>query len=341
MSWWTAASSLIPIAAWDALGRDTTGILDRVGANNIVWSNSTEFYSPHYRHIKGKNIVGELTTTITLPSQYTLYMLTLPQQKLLMFSRSNTHPSALWNDDNNKIHIRNDDGNSTQISVATGYGGVRADALIKASSAATFMRDGTVISSTIPTSNCLTHVGRVTGWRTGNDDYTLDPDAEFYGAAIFSGAATLADVQAIDKALKAALYPPLRPNYRSVSMANGRRILCPLALNSGAPPIISRALPKATKNVHFGGDGYIANFVKERPKGAANDGTQDVPKHCRIDLHDYRSRVLVDSTWSDKNTGAYRFDHIDPDREYTVIAYDHEHVFVAVIADRVKPVRMT
>lgn len=87
----------------------------------------------------------------------------------------------------------------------------------------------------------------------------------------------------------------------------------------------------------YWGDGYIANVVKERPKGAATDGTQDVPVSRKVRLLREQDGLLIRETWSDATTGAYRFDNIPADIAYTVLSYDHTGTFRAVVADRITP----
>ena len=83
----------------------------------------------------------------------------------------------------------------------------------------------------------------------------------------------------------------------------------------------------------FGGFGRIAGTVKE-------DGTPDVPVKRRVRLHREQDGLLVREVWSHPTTGAYSFDHIDTTKRYTVITYDYEHDYRAVIADNITPEAM-
>ena len=83
----------------------------------------------------------------------------------------------------------------------------------------------------------------------------------------------------------------------------------------------------------FGGFGRIAGTVKE-------DGTPDVPVKRRVRLHREQDGLLIREVWSHPTTGAYSFDHIDTTKRYTVITYDYEHDYRAVIADNITPEAM-
>lgn len=90
-----------------------------------------------------------------------------------------------------------------------------------------------------------------------------------------------------------------------------------------------RAIPSGRKNIHFGGVGVIAGTVKEK-------GIPDQPLERRVQLISENTRLLVAETWSDAD-GAYRFETIDPNQRYTVVSYDHKHLYRAVIADNLQP----
>lgn len=46
---------------------------------------------------------------------------------------------------------------------------------------------------------------------------------------------------------------------------------------------------------------------------------------------------MVRETWSDAATGAYSFTYVRGDTTYTVLAYDYEHAYRAVVADNLVP----
>lgn len=83
------------------------------------------------------------------------------------------------------------------------------------------------------------------------------------------------------------------------------------------------------KDVYFGGNGTIIGTVSA-------SGTPNVPLSREVLLYSETNRTWVASTWSDA-TGAYRFDNLDINQKYTVIAYDYQHTYRAVIADNLVP----
>lgn len=89
----------------------------------------------------------------------------------------------------------------------------------------------------------------------------------------------------------------------------------------------------AWRDMEFSGNGRIAGTVKE-------DGTPDVPVKRRVRLHREQDGLLVREVWSHPTTGAYSFDYIDATKQYTVITYDYEHDYRAVIADNITPEAM-
>ena len=90
-----------------------------------------------------------------------------------------------------------------------------------------------------------------------------------------------------------------------------------------------RPIQSGRKDIHFSGRGVIAGTVKEK-------GQPDQPLVRRVQLISENTNLLVAETWSDA-TGNYRFEFIDPAQRYTVVSYDHEHVYRAVIADNLTP----
>lgn len=84
------------------------------------------------------------------------------------------------------------------------------------------------------------------------------------------------------------------------------------------------------RDVWHGGFGKIEGTTKI-------DGTPDYAVSREVRLIVERSGLCIRSTWSDPITGEYSFENIDPAEKYTVISYDYEHNFRAVVADNVTP----
>jgi len=87
-------------------------------------------------------------------------------------------------------------------------------------------------------------------------------------------------------------------------------------------------------DVYHGGDGRIDATVKEK-------GTPDMPLRRKVRLVRERDGTVVRETWSDPVTGAYSFTNINRNERYTVISYDYEFNYRAVIADNLQPDAMT
>ena len=89
------------------------------------------------------------------------------------------------------------------------------------------------------------------------------------------------------------------------------------------------ALTSQRHNIHFSGAGFIAGTVKEK-------GPPEQPLVRRVQLLHENTRLLVAETWSDA-LGNYRFDLLDPQQSYTVLSYDHQQFYRAVVADGLRP----
>lgn len=57
----------------------------------------------------------------------------------------------------------------------------------------------------------------------------------------------------------------------------------------------------------------------------------------RVCLFIQRDGAFVAQTWSDKVTGAYRFEYLDAAETYFVIAFDHTGAHQPAVADSLKP----
>ena len=106
----------------------------------------------------------------------------------------------------------------------------------------------------------------------------------------------------------------------------------PQKLNLVAALIRGKKVATALNDLEFSRK-RIAGTVKE-------DGSPDVPVKRRVRLHREQDGFLIREVWSHPVTGAYSFDYIDATQRYTVITYDYEHDYRAVIADNITPEAM-
>lgn len=74
------------------------------------------------------------------------------------------------------------------------------------------------------------------------------------------------------------------------------------------------------------GIGRVRGTVKEA-------GTPTSPVFRRVRLIRERDGLLIREAWSDKVTGAYDFIYVDELQTWTVVSYDHNHNYRAVVAD--------
>ncbi|MFT4243565.1 MAG: hypothetical protein QM569_14930 [Acidovorax sp.] len=73
---------------------------------------------------------------------------------------------------------------------------------------------------------------------------------------------------------------------------------------------------------------------------AVYDAAANLPLRRKVRLLRERDGKVIAEQWSDATTGAYDFKYIDSSERYTVISYDYEHNYRAVIADNLTPEAM-
>lgn len=95
------------------------------------------------------------------------------------------------------------------------------------------------------------------------------------------------------------------------------------------PRLISASGPVV--DMVYGGAHMIPGTVRKK------DTPANAPLRRRVRLFRERDGQLVRETWSSAVDGSYLFKNIDGAYRYTVVAYDHEHNFRAVIGDNISP----
>ena len=86
----------------------------------------------------------------------------------------------------------------------------------------------------------------------------------------------------------------------------------------------------AALDVYDGGTGQIFGTVAEK------NLPTDIPLARRVTLIDESTRRTIREAWSSP-AGDYTFSSINAARKYTVLAYDHENEYRAVVADNLTP----
>ncbi|MPT02578.1 MAG: hypothetical protein E2581_29550 [Pseudomonas sp.] len=84
----------------------------------------------------------------------------------------------------------------------------------------------------------------------------------------------------------------------------------------------------------LGGNGL--GRVRGRTVEQEDKNSPKVPVSRRVRLYRDLDGLLIRETWSNAQ-GEYDFPRIDSTTSYTVLSYDHEGDFRAVVADRVTP----
>lgn len=107
--------------------------------------------------------------------------------------------------------------------------------------------------------------------------------------------------------------------------------------SSSYAPVWKLAPPRPVflKDWNYSGLGRIFGTVKEK------DTPSNIPVHRRVRLYRDFDGQYVAETWSDATTGEYEFANIDMAHRYTVLTYDYEHDYRAVVADNLQPDLMT
>lgn len=108
-------------------------------------------------------------------------------------------------------------------------------------------------------------------------------------------------------------------------------LLIPFARTWPVTPVV--LAPRHYRDVRFAGFGRVSGDTKVK-------GIPDFPKYARVRLYDEQTGAVVAEQWSNATTGAWSFDNIDASRRYTVVAYDPEKVYRAVVADNLLPSAM-
>ncbi|WP_219211952.1 SPRY domain-containing protein [Variovorax boronicumulans] len=96
-------------------------------------------------------------------------------------------------------------------------------------------------------------------------------------------------------------------------------------------PLTQSGRPFDTPIGRENGLGVIASTVKKAADPA------NLPLRRKVRCYRERDGLLVGETWSELGTGNYRFEWLPLQEKYTVLSYDHEHNFRAVVADNLSP----
>jgi hypothetical protein len=108
----------------------------------------------------------------------------------------------------------------------------------------------------------------------------------------------------------------------------------------GTTPAIIYGIPQITPPIYLGVE---TGSVKDYTTGVLGQGigrvrgtvkvTPSTPVFRKVRLIREKDGLVIREKWSDPITGAYDFQYVDEVQTYTVISFDHQHNYRAVLAD--------
>lgn len=326
MSWWTTVPALTPIAAWDATAADSV-LHDRVGTNDAtmgtVGSNLLTYLA-----VCGNSNLWPLAVAITLPAECTVVGLVRVQSNSILFYGGNTPNAYLFDQESSGAgHYFYAGSGSNYGILGSGpqFGEWKFMAMVKRTSNFGLYINGVWSSETGGNLGWLPPSIGGFGYQSNGSAYNFN-NADFMSAAgVWSGAATLAELQALEAAVRLELAGPT-VNAFSAPLGIGYSVNNPLALLPGQHPKVSAPLKAGWKNIYQGGSGTIQGTVT----------IENIPGARQVRLFDKRTGLVIGETWSSA-TGHYEFTNLDTTREYFVVAHDHLRMYNAVVQDMLTP----
>jgi hypothetical protein len=327
MNWWTSVAALTPIVVVDANNVSGSQMLDYIGSNNL--SSTSTFGTSGFKvvSVAGNGGLLSFASPVTLPTDCVVAALVKPARRWVGLGSSETGYILHQNDTNNWYSSNQNNTAATSYgATASYYGQVFFAAIVKTGSTSQLFVNGSSVGAPVAGA-CLPNTLSLWGYSPA-PEYNLDSDEFLSAVGIWSGAATQAELVTLEAAVRASLVGA-SATYRSMNSALGLlRTAPPQALDGlGVRNKMSWA-PLIRRDVYFGGNGRIVGTVKLTP---------NLPARRRVRLIHEVTGILIGQTWSDAQTGAYAFENIDLLSKYTVMSYDHEEVYRAVVADRVMP----
>ena len=327
MAWWDSVASLTPVAAWDALHFANGQLQDQVGSNAITVQGGVATPFPLYG-LYGQDKPWPLATPMALSGDFVLagFVMHVSQGRVFYKTLGDSNSYFLGQEPNGSIYQRAN-GSGGQVGSGPAWGTPKFMALVVSPASARVYINDDWAGAAFARAWVADTVGGIGYYADGNE-YNIGGSERFYAAGLWSGAASLADLRALEAACRTALTgPPV--GVHVAAFARWHSPNTELWSQPGSYPPRVRAVASARRDIYFGGNGQITGTVKEK-------GQPDQPLVRQVLLYSENTNLLVAETWSDA-TGNYRFEFIDPAQRYTVVSYDHEHVYRAVIADNLTP----
>lgn len=128
---------------------------------------------------------------------------------------------------------------------------------------------------------------------------------------------------------------PTAPTYRRFGMSGDVSIVetpakIPVSIGLFDPQPLAISTAQPARISPDDGIGWVQGTVKRKGE------PRDVPLRRRVRLHDKRDMRLIRETWSDAETGVFRFDNIDPSVPFIAITYDHTGRYCALGDDSIR-----
>lgn len=320
MSWWDIIG-LTPVAAWDSTRTDPSGttdrrIIDGVGGYHMTGIGQ-DVWTPDFNALRGTNNPLPFTAPISMPSEFTVAWFARTYSRYIGFYKELNSGFILDRESTAGVWFSNT--GSAYIDATKPFGQDNFLVLSVDATNGKLYNDGVLAPGTIPLSHLPLYL-KGSGWTGPGNDYNLSTDDLFYGAAIWQGAATPAQVLEIQMALKTAI--PSRIMSRRVFGVGGvaiplRTPYAPLKGSVYYPSVITKRLT---------GSGYSS------VKGTVREDGAPAQKYLR--LYERATHAVRGGMWS-RADGTYEFGDLSDALEYYVLVFDGNRVYPAQIQDQI------
>ena len=327
--WWTTVPNLTPVAAWDATRVAGAQLLDGVGDNHITATSEIVAHKYWLRGVSGDSNPMALTTPIPIPANGVVAGFFTPRRSTVLLARgsNDTAAYALHVTPVGNWHASNH-GSGGHYGSNGGMGSSMFAAMVCVADSHSYLYVNGTLVGQISSWYTMSQIGQI-GYAENGNEHNLDADEHFHALGVWTGAATQADVKALEAAARAELRGE-DATFRSIASGLGRMtfpIPQHLLLSPIPPRFVGSTLTR--RDYLFGGNGRIEGSIKVK-------GVPDKPFQRRVQLYDESSKTMTREVWSDQTTGAYLFENIDPKLTYSIISYDYQGAYRAVIASGIK-----
>jgi hypothetical protein len=356
MTWWTVASGLTPIMAYDSSHFESNSVLTDLtgGGNHADMAGQSASMV-----LTGTNPVQTITCVKGTGAGWSYNRVTRPSAGVLMGLVSNVNPRVMLFSDYGVPGNYHALLFETDVTTLSPFGQMRCDGLANSVGLPTndALKFGAIVfdadgyqyyyngnwlgAKFAAPLTLLSSVG--SNWPS-----IWGLNANLSALAMFEGVAALSDLQSLESEVRRAVVGPPVVFHGYASDLSRVNTIAAMELSTQgmvdttgrigtAPPEALDGLGVRSKaialdcgghDIYFGGVGQVAGTVKNTPA---------IPVARRVLLIEEGTRSVIREAWSDATTGAYVFARIAMDCRYTVVSYDHTHAFRAVVADRVAP----